>query len=295
MEKEKWETLDNLAKEKMVEETFVKLVKQKFPNKTIVLKRLNSGTEVVIDGKNEGMFGFDNIIDQVNSGEPLIHVTQVRVDMLFNFSENDEYLKEWNKVKDKIQIYLKNKKYGVDIKAELITRSFINDINYHFVIDLPDKKYFINEKMLKDWNVSLETIERTAVENCRNNNYEYTFTKPINLDKSIKGIILLNGKDSNSCHSILVNPQKLRQLLNDNELEGKEVLAVIPFRDVLFIAENTPDGYFELSTTSRMMQDDRISPYPVSCNPFKINLDGIISPAEFRQASPTYFGQDENQ
>ena len=60
-------------------------------------------------------------------------------------------------------------------------------------------------------------------------------------------------------------------------MEGKELVGILPFRDLIILQEHNVNNAMKLWTTGVNMIHDEIRPYPVSPKPFMIDNDGVVN------------------
>ena len=122
---------------------------------------------------------------------------------------------------------------------------------------------------------SLEEIEKIAMENLVKRKFEYVFKELSNTRITKMGLITIDGKDKPLSNCVLLEPKKLRELLNKNGY-GDEVIVANPYREDVLVAEKSVKNYIGLwgFLASNPFPS---KPYAVSSKPFMIDKDGVIS------------------
>ena len=228
--------------------------------------------------------GLENILQQLNLGENPEMIYDTRMEIVKNFLNQEKIIKDmetWSFVKDKIIFVPTQKDYCMRLakgsgmikkpvkENPVFSKGFIQDIVLAGAIDYPGYFAYMMKDLIKKWGKTEGEIEEQISKNLQK--YETKYRAVKENDKIL--VLGLGGILS----TFLLKPKKLREIANENGMEGKELVGILPFRDLIILQEHNVNNAMKLWTTGVNMIHDEIRPYPVSPKPFMIDNDGVVN------------------
>ena len=197
---------------------------------------------------------------------------------IVNIGEMEKNIHSWDFVKDKVIFVPQQKDYGskgivegtdIEMKKDLIKRPFINDIILVGVVDHPGYMMYITKETAKKWGKTDVEIEEQMGKNLLIHKTKYT-------TEYIDGILHIMAAGPGVLSTFLIQPKKLRDIADESGLMGKELVGVMPFRDLIMLADASMNKIIKLWTIAQNMISNKYMSYPISDKPFMIDKDGVV-------------------
>lgn len=279
---------------KEIREMVIEKIKKNYPDVTI--KDPEFEDEIELASKEDGKFSskmyLSNIEKEVNNSgydiDKAIEARLVPFTSVLNAKELENNIYDWNFVKDKIILVPQHKEYcesmfknlGDDMKKELKDRKkedtklyskpFVQDIVLVGAIDFPSHLAYVTTATMKKWGKTNVEVEEQMSTNLLK--YQTKYRTDV-----IGGMIHIRATGGGVLSTFLIQPEKLRKIADENGLKGKEVVGVLPFRDLIMLSEHNMGSGIHLWGMASSMIRDGFMPYSISSKLFMIDKEGVIS------------------
>jgi uncharacterized protein YtpQ (UPF0354 family) len=185
----------------------------------------------------------------------------------------------WHEARSRIQPMLKTDKYiqeanerttrtdqDSDNSAFLVSLPWLADLRICFALDNKDTFRFLNSHDIQRWNVSLETIAQTAIENLESLPEPKLFIMRIQQDAPAVGGL---QPSAGAASSYLLHPKLYK--IASSQMQG-EIAVAVPARDALILFEYRGQRALLQQAVSH---DFSTTNHPVSDRLFRVTPDGI--------------------
>lgn len=279
------------TKEEVLEKVIAEL-KKELPKDAIV-ERKEFGVQIYFKSQKKKELRFEGNFETLwveyqNNRDSLEELIKSRVSVFVQSSKvvsGKEIQIKKTDIKKYARIQAKNKDWVTQLKGRtsqlkgktgktqlLASYPLVADILAIVVLDYPDYVMMAPLDQLKETGLTEEEVIEIAVANNNKEVYNYVIVK-----EGKPGVfIAVAGRQL--MHNIICTPKKLVEHVS----KGKKLIAVMPFRDVLFFTKfsNTPNDLLEfmkLKDLAKTLHHEKTSAYPISSTPFMIEEDGRLS------------------
>lgn len=189
---------------------------------------------------------------------------------------NGKTLENWDEIRSRLLPQLMPAEYRE--RMSVVSLPLGDEVVIGIVLDGERSYSYVTEENLEKWNVSLEVVYETALENLksRSSGLESTFVPPPN------GIVAIDSCDGFDAARIVL--PEIRAFCWEN-LGGPFYFSV-PNRDFLICWSASGDDAFQNGIVTQVAADFRSKPYPLSDRTFEVDEHGRISQREPTGVSP---------
>lgn len=252
-------------KEKCIEE-----IKKVMP--TARTRDLNDRIEIKEKGKKFGLeMGLLNMLDEINNNpahKDEIICSRIKV-MRQHLKSEEIYNKKLSQIRDQLLLQLKPNRWIEEMsdKVELYSRSFVDNLSFVIVVDMPESQMFVTKDLLKRWKIDGMKAEEIAVDNLS----KMKRPKPFNFPEGLYGF------HGDNVSALLAKPKLIRNRLNREGFKGKKVLISVPYRETMMITEYSLQGFAKIMELNIALYKETSRPYKISPTPFEMDEDGVVN------------------